>query len=79
MVLDRYARFADSADVLSCPLCHSALKLQEGSLVCPKRHCFDIAKQGYVNLLGPSSSQPTTAKNPLRAAWQSWRQGITTT
>lgn len=36
MVLDRYARFADSADVLSCPLCHSALKLQEGSLVCPK-------------------------------------------
>lgn len=30
MVLDRYARFADSADVLSCPLCHSALKLQEG-------------------------------------------------
>lgn len=44
MVLDRYARFADSADVLSCPLCHSALKLQEGSLVCPKRHCFDIAK-----------------------------------
>ena len=46
MVLDRYARFADSADVLSCPLCHSALKLQEGSLVCPKRRSLRYRKAG---------------------------------
>lgn len=67
MVLDRYARFADSADVLSCPLCHSALKLQEGSLVCPKRHCFDIAKQGYVNLLGPSRQSAHYSKESFES------------
>ena len=64
---DRYARFADSADVLSCPLCHSALKLQEGSLVCPKRHCFDIAKQGYVNLLGPSRQSAHYSKESFES------------
>lgn len=34
-----------------CPVCHLALARQARSLVCPKRHTFDIARQGYVNLL----------------------------
>ncbi|MGP3593284.1 23S rRNA (guanine(745)-N(1))-methyltransferase [Vagococcus sp. WN89Y] len=35
----------------SCPLCHAPLSRQERSFVCPERHQFDIAKEGYVNLL----------------------------
>lgn len=35
----------------SCPLCHAPLRRQENSLVCPQRHQFDLAKEGYVNLL----------------------------
>lgn len=37
--------------IIICPHCSSILKLEDSSLVCKNRHCFDIAKQGYVNLL----------------------------
>ncbi|MBR5529367.1 MAG: methyltransferase domain-containing protein [Oscillospiraceae bacterium] len=36
---------------LLCPLCGEILQKAERSLVCPNRHSFDIARQGYVNLL----------------------------
>lgn len=36
---------------LQCPLCKEPLVRSGGSLVCAKRHTFDIARQGYVNLL----------------------------
>ena len=35
----------------SCPLCQLPLQRQGGALVCPSRHSFDIAREGYVNLL----------------------------
>jgi len=34
-----------------CPLCQQALMLVGKSFRCPKNHSFDVAKQGYVNLL----------------------------
>ena len=36
---------------LRCPLCGETLNRQPGSFVCPNRHSFDVARQGYVNLL----------------------------
>ena len=36
--------------LLACPLCGSAFSLQGGSLICEKRHCFDISKKGVVHL-----------------------------
>ena len=36
---------------LICPICGNQLNQQEKSFVCPNRHSFDIARQGYVNLL----------------------------
>ncbi len=38
-----------------CPVCKNGLKKEGGSLKCLNSHCFDIAKQGYVNLLSGSS------------------------
>ncbi|MTH47179.1 23S rRNA (guanine(745)-N(1))-methyltransferase [Intestinirhabdus alba] len=35
----------------SCPLCHQPLAQVKSSFVCPQRHQFDVAKEGYVNLL----------------------------
>lgn len=37
--------------LLRCPLCGGALSRSGGSLVCDKRHCFDVARQGHVNLV----------------------------
>ncbi|WP_371185358.1 23S rRNA (guanine(745)-N(1))-methyltransferase [Thalassotalea maritima] len=34
-----------------CPICQSALEQHDKQYVCENRHSFDIAKQGYVNLL----------------------------
>ena len=36
---------------LICPVCGEKLNRQDRSYVCPNRHSFDIARQGYVNLL----------------------------
>lgn len=36
---------------LICPICGKELSRQEKSFICPERHSFDIARQGYVNLL----------------------------
>ncbi|MGE4273668.1 MAG: putative RNA methyltransferase [Desulfitobacterium sp.] len=39
-------------DLLRCPICQHTLKLvDKKSLICKDKHCFDLAKQGYVNLL----------------------------
>ena len=37
--------------VLICPVCGAPLARQGGSYVCPGRHTFDRARQGYTNLL----------------------------
>jgi 23S rRNA (guanine745-N1)-methyltransferase len=34
-----------------CPLCHTALRLNERSYQCENNHQFDCAKEGYVNLM----------------------------
>ena len=36
---------------LICPICGEELNKEGRALVCPNRHSFDIARQGYVNLL----------------------------
>ena len=37
--------------LLRCPICHGALLLAGNSLVCEKRHCYDMARQGHVNFV----------------------------
>ena len=39
-----------------CPVCRGALHREAGSLFCEKRHCYDISRRGYVNLLMSQSS-----------------------
>ena len=36
---------------LICPVCGEKLNRQDRSYVCPSRHSFDMARQGYMNLL----------------------------
>ena len=36
---------------LCCPICSEQLNLADRQYLCPNRHSFDIARQGYVNLL----------------------------
>ena len=45
---------------LICPLCSEKLRRKDKSYVCENRHSFDIAKQGYVNLLPVQSKHSLT-------------------
>lgn len=42
----------DVIHVLICPQCGGDLSLGDGSVLCSGGHVFDIARQGYVNLVG---------------------------
>ena len=53
-----------------CPDCGVALERDIHACRCGKGHCFDIAKQGYVNLLPPNrrhSSMPGDDRNMVNA------------
>ncbi|MBR2175503.1 MAG: methyltransferase domain-containing protein [Clostridia bacterium] len=53
-----------------CPVCGERLTEKNRSLICPKRHSFDRARQGYVNLLpvqNKHSLAPGDAKDMLEA------------
>lgn len=44
-------RFAQGAGLLACPVCGATLSLEGTTLRCAAGHSFDVARQGYVNLL----------------------------
>ncbi|MEG2414147.1 MAG: methyltransferase domain-containing protein [Clostridia bacterium] len=43
-----------NASEFVCPKCHKALAKIDGALICADNHCYDIAREGYVNLLLPN-------------------------
>ena len=45
--------------LLACPRCGSPLSVEAGVVRCPDGHAYDVARQGYLNLLG--GPQPTNA------------------
>lgn len=53
--------------MLICPLCGSGLKFAEKKAACKKGHCFDLAKEGYVNLLRSSKSGDRIGDDKLSA------------
>ena len=42
---------SETVDLLRCPVCDDGLELGEGALRCAAGHSFDVARQGYVNLV----------------------------
>jgi 23S rRNA (guanine745-N1)-methyltransferase len=53
--------------MLICPVCGSALAKGQGSLRCEKGHSFDLAKEGYVNLLRTNKSGDLIGDDKLSA------------
>ena len=46
--------------IFCCPICAGALRRAEKQYVCPRGHSFDVAREGYVNLL-PANRQHSKA------------------
>jgi 23S rRNA (guanine745-N1)-methyltransferase len=53
------APLASIAQRLQCPVCAQRLAPAPGSLICPHRHSFDVAREGYVTLQRPSRRPAT--------------------
>jgi 23S rRNA (guanine745-N1)-methyltransferase len=49
-----------------CPICRADLALVERTLRCPKRHSFDLARAGYVNLLTGHGAVPAEGGDDAR-------------
>jgi 23S rRNA (guanine745-N1)-methyltransferase len=60
--------------LLACPLCHTGLRQVDAALTCANKHSFDIAREGYVNLLLQKRSGD--AKVMLRARRNFLERGL---
>ena len=58
-------------NILKCPVCgsHMAVSENKTSLIClgQRRHCYDFAASGYVNLCSPTHSNGGDSKQAVRA------------
>ena len=49
--------------LLRCPVCGADVSLINRTLKCEDNHCFDLAKEGYANLLLSGKSGDNTGDN----------------
>lgn len=59
---------ADVIDYLICPVCGAVPSLDGGSVRCGRGHAFDVARQGYVNMLTGSVTPGTADTSAMVAA-----------
>lgn len=59
---------ADVVDLLRCPVCGQPLSLDAGVARCNEGHSFDVARQGYLNLLVDGGGRKHSAKTADTAA-----------
>lgn len=63
-------QFQQPVSCYLCPLCATSLQLDQKSYVCDNKHRFDIAKEGYLNLLPVQfkhSAEPGDNKQMMQA------------
>ncbi|MGC6587761.1 putative RNA methyltransferase [Paenibacillus sp. Dod16] len=55
-LIKKARKFSIHEKMFQCPICGGAMKVERmASLECENGHCYDISRQGYVNLLKHSS------------------------
>lgn len=50
-------QLSDESNPLLCPVCSAPLVQTSRVLTCPAGHSFDVAREGYVNLLAPEQAR----------------------
>src|SRR5450759_4497324 len=73
MVQEEYPTIK-SIPLLVCPVCHAGLRQVDAALMCANTHSFDIAREGYVNLLLQKRSGD--AQEMLRARRNFLERGV---
>jgi 23S rRNA (guanine745-N1)-methyltransferase len=65
----------DILDVLICPKCAGSLSLADKMLRCASGHSFDVARQGYVNLLPGRANSSTADTSAMVGARHEFLEG----
>lgn len=65
----------DILEVLACPQCSGSLTLADNTLRCDSGHSFDVARQGYVNLLPGRANSSTADTTAMVAARKEFLDG----
>lgn len=62
--------------LFKCPICNSPMLISDlNSLACDSKHCFDLSKKGYLNLL-TSNNNPVYSKELFEARHEVCRAGF---
>ena len=56
-----------NAQLLRCPVCGGGMRVNANTLSCERGHAFDVAKEGYVNLLRSGKSGDRIGDDKLSA------------
>ena len=56
-----------NASLLRCPVCGGGMRVNDNTLSCERGHAFDVAKEGYVNLLRSGKSGDRIGDDKLSA------------
>lgn len=67
---------AKAARLLRCPACRGVLELRDQTLRCGQDHSFDLARQGYVNLLGGAEPANADTSTMLQARARVHASGV---
>ncbi len=57
-------RYENDAQYYVCPACRRPLRLKRESLRCEGGHCYEISKDGFVNLGGKAKAKAAQDQNP---------------
>lgn len=56
------SKWKTSSSLFVCPLCGKQMKVSESSIICEKKHCYDISRKGYINFVQKSSAKVYNAE-----------------
>jgi 23S rRNA (guanine745-N1)-methyltransferase len=70
-----FSMLSDVIDNLICPICSADVVLAAGSVRCRRGHSFDVAREGYVNLLAGAARSPGDSRAMIEARDRFFKAG----
>ena len=75
-IIKQYEKYNKIVDMFICPICHTKMIFSnKNSVVCEKRHCFDLSKQGYINFV-PNQQQTKYTKDLFESRRYIFEEGF---
>ncbi|MDU4891739.1 MAG: methyltransferase domain-containing protein [Clostridium sp.] len=75
-IVTQYEKYNKIVGMFICPICQSKMNFSNyNSIVCGKRHCFDLSKHGYINFI-PNQQQTKYTKDLFESRRYIFEEGF---